>query len=59
MCCLGIELQVKKDRLVAQLDSDTSDCDSWGSLARKTGVDIINLLPLLDKSKNQYELLEG
>lgn len=49
------EMQVKFNRVPAQVSSVTSECSIWRSLARVRGNVIIDLGPALNTSKNMFK----
>lgn len=53
------EVQIKYDHLVAQLRTVTSECDTWRSLARELGDEIINFRAVLGSSRDKLKKSEG
>lgn len=51
------EIQMKYDRLVAQLSNVALECDTWHYLPRVWADDIINARAFLDTSNEKYKLL--
>lgn len=54
-----LEVQVRYNRVMAQLNSENSECDNWRFPAREQGGNVIDLSASPDTSKNDCKVFGG